>query len=284
MVDVCAGDLTGTWKVLGGCTDVLYWDGLLTCPPNTPEQLLGLGYAGDRDVQFRHSLRGEHRRDRHRPEVHHSQRLPARRRHHAAQEVSPICSGGSTCTCLAAGAGARAITGSGTYSIGGSELTFYPAPSSSIGGVSYCVEEELLHLETDVTITSGDGTRVSLDHERHHRAEAVAAARGVARHGRRGGYFRAARTIRQVPSSAHPVVVVLAATGGNIVARRCAGIGVGVGRGLDLRAASMRSARRPPLRGLAAAAHQALSWPPVRGHSPLPASSASAPQVTGRAG
>ena len=160
MVDVCAGDLTGTWKVLGGCTDALYWDGLLTCPPNTPEQLLGLGYAGtvtfNSDMTYAASIVETGTAPRYTIP---SACLPGGV---TCTEVSPICSGGSTCTCLAAGAGASAITGSGTYSIGGSELTFYPAPNSSIGGVSYCVQGELLHLETDVTIIQSDGTRVSL--------------------------------------------------------------------------------------------------------------------------
>ena len=40
----------------------------------------------------------------------------------------------------------------------------------------------------------------------------------------------------------------------------------------------MRSARRPPLRGLEAATHSRVSWLPVRGQNPLPTSSASAPR------
>jgi hypothetical protein len=162
MVDPCGGDLTGTWNILGGCSDALYWDGVLTCPPNTPEMLLGLGYSGS--VTFNSDMTyttanfvgtggGTYTVP---PSC-----LPGGV---TCADVFPNCSGGSICTCPVAGAGAGIIAGSGgsgTYSIAGSQLTFSQAPSSTIEGITYCVAGGLLHLETNVTIIQSDGTRTS---------------------------------------------------------------------------------------------------------------------------
>jgi hypothetical protein len=162
MVDPCGGDLTGTWKVLGGCSDALYWDGILTCPPNTPQKLLGLGYAGT--VTFNSDMTYTTTNFVGTSDATYTIPPSCLPGGVACADVFPGCSGGSTCTCPAAGAGASIIAGSGgsgIYSIDGSQLTFSQAPNSTIDGITYCVEAGFLHLETNATIIQSDGTRIS---------------------------------------------------------------------------------------------------------------------------
>ena len=81
-------------------------------------------------------------------------------------DVFPNCTGGSICTCPAPGAyasiiaGAGAIAGSGTYSIAGDDLIFSP-PKSSILGITYCVQNGFLHLETNATVMQSDGSNTT---------------------------------------------------------------------------------------------------------------------------
>lgn len=158
-INPCGGDLTGTWKVLGGCSDALFSNGLLACPPNTPEELVGLGYAGT--VTFNSNMTytanfvwtgGE------------SYAIPSSCMPGGVTcaEVNPLCSGGSSCTCSAGAAGASIIEGSGSYSIDGNQLIVSMEPNSSIAGIDYCVQGAFLHLETSLLIIQSDGTRIFL--------------------------------------------------------------------------------------------------------------------------
>jgi hypothetical protein len=159
-VNPCGGDLIGTWKVLGGCSDALSSDSILTCPPNTPEDVVGLDYAGtvtfNSDMTYTTNFVGTSGGSYTIP----PSCLPGGV---ACADVFPGCSGESICTCPAVGAyasiiaGAGAIAGSGTYSIAGDELTFSP-PTASILGITYCVQNGFLHLETNTTVMQSDGT------------------------------------------------------------------------------------------------------------------------------
>jgi hypothetical protein len=161
MVDPCGGDVTGTWKVLGGCTDALYWAGILTCPLNTPEELVGLGYTGtvtfNADMTYSSnivSVGGD-------PTF----SVPAAclPLNVACAQVLPGCTGpmGGPCTCPAPGAGASAVQGSGVYSFQANQIVFSPQPNYTIAGTVYCVQGDTLHLETNATIIQYDGTRIS---------------------------------------------------------------------------------------------------------------------------
>jgi hypothetical protein len=162
MVDPCGGDLTGTWKILGGCSDALFWLGSLTCPPNTPEELVGLGYTGtvtfNSDMTYSSTIVSTGAAPSF-PVP--SACLPL---NVTCSQILPGCTGpmGGPCTCRAVGAGAAAVRGSGVYSLpGGNQILFSPQPSSTISGTVYCVQDELLHLETNAIINQSDGTRIS---------------------------------------------------------------------------------------------------------------------------
>jgi len=162
MVTPCGGDLTGTWKVLGGCTDALFWPGILTCPPDTPEELVGLGYAGT--VKFNSDMTYTSNIASIGGDPSFSVPTACLPLNVTCAQVLPRCTGpmGGPCTCPAVGAGAATVKGSGTYSLqAGNQIVFSPDPNSTISGTVYCVQGEFLHLETVATIIQSDGTLIS---------------------------------------------------------------------------------------------------------------------------
>lgn len=156
MVTPCGGSLVGTWKVLGGCAAELYGNGQLTCPPDIFFDLVGLGYSGtvtfNSDMTYTATFVGYGGTNYTIP----SSCLPTNL---TCADVNPTCSGERTCTCPAFGAAATGIAGSGVYAISGHDLTFSQTPDSSSSGISYCVKDGLLHLETWSTVILSNGTR-----------------------------------------------------------------------------------------------------------------------------
>ena len=169
-VDPCEGDLTGTWKVLGGCLTPAEFDDP-ACPQAT-FQLTTLSYAGtmtfNPDMTYTATDFIENRAE--------IDTIPATCLGAPVQtcaeedtslksEVNTLsgtglssagCTGSSTCTCSVASAD-KVIGDSGSYSLDGNSLNF----NSDIGGFdgfSYCVQNGLLHLMT-VAITE-DSTGV----------------------------------------------------------------------------------------------------------------------------
>jgi hypothetical protein len=151
LVSSCGGDVTGTWKVLGGCSDALVG---LPCPPNTPEELVGEGFAGtltfNSDMTYSASIVGTGTSTFTLP----STCLPAGVS--CSQLISPSCTGSGSCTCQAIPAFASLIGGSGTYDLKGNDISFSPSQGSA-QGTAYCVQGEFLHLESSETVI-GNGT------------------------------------------------------------------------------------------------------------------------------
>lgn len=152
MVNDCGGDVTGTWKVLGGCSNALV--GLL-CPPNTPEDLVGEGFTGT--LTFNSGLTytanivrtGTGAGTFTVP----SACLPAGV---GCSQLVPACTGSGPCTCPALLPQASQIIGSGTYSLKGNDISFTPSQGSAQGS-AYCVQGDLLHLTSSQTVV-GNGT------------------------------------------------------------------------------------------------------------------------------
>jgi hypothetical protein len=163
-VDPCEGDLTGTWKVLGGCLTPAEFDDP-ACTQAT-FQLTTLSYAGtmtfNPDMSYTATDFVENRAE--------IDTIPttclgapvqtcAEEDTSLKSQVNTLsgtgfssagCTGSSTCTCSIAEAD-KVIGDSGTYVLDGNSLNF----NSDIGefeGFSYCVQNGLLHLMT-VAIT-----------------------------------------------------------------------------------------------------------------------------------
>ena len=164
MVNPCEGDLTGTWKVLGGClTPAEFAD---TACPQATFQLVTLSYAGtmtfNPDMTYTATNFIENRAE--------IDTIPttclgapvqtcAEEDASLKSEVNTLsgtglssasCTGSSTCTCSVASAD-KVIGDSGSYSLQGSNLTFN-SDIGIFGGLSYCVQNGVLHLMT-VAIT-----------------------------------------------------------------------------------------------------------------------------------
>jgi hypothetical protein len=154
----CGGDLTGTWKVLGGC---ILPAGLVNaaCQDSTT-QLVTLSYAGsvtfNGDMTYTTTHFTETRTD---IDTYPSDCLASEGV--TCAETSAIygghCTGSSTCTCSTGGTG-NVIGNSGTYSAVGDELTFSTTANTSIQGYAWCVQNDLLHLITYETLLDTAGT------------------------------------------------------------------------------------------------------------------------------
>ena len=153
VVTPCGGDLTGTWKVIGGCSYPLLW---LNCPLDMPAQLVGLSYTGtltfNSDMTYSTTDFVQTGSQSYVIPSSCVSGLPCKE----IAAVGPgTCSGRTSCTCSASVAPARSIAGSGTYTVAGNNLTFDQVGAATIEGISYCVQDGLLHLETYETVISG---------------------------------------------------------------------------------------------------------------------------------
>jgi hypothetical protein len=166
----CGGDLTGTWKVLGGC---------LTPAELAPEgctqiQLLTLNFRGtvtfNADMTFTTMDFTEDRAeidttpvscwagypDMNRTCADEDQILKSNVSHGVLLTYAN-CTGSTTCACTIAATGQTVFGDAGTYSLEGSLINFTSVSGAdSYEGFSYCVQGDLLHLT--VTGTSVDST------------------------------------------------------------------------------------------------------------------------------
>jgi hypothetical protein len=71
------------------------------------------------------------------------------------------CTGSTTCACTIASTGATVIGDSGIYSIQGNFINF-ASPTTSYSGLSYCVQDGLLHLTVAGTSVDSTGASTSV--------------------------------------------------------------------------------------------------------------------------
>jgi hypothetical protein len=166
----CGGDLTGTWKVLGGCLAPINFENF-ACPLET-DKLAGLSYSGT--VTFNPSLLTYTATNffQSRSDI---VAIPssclvllnetcadlnsAYQTALSERGGSASCMGSTTCTCSATSK--EAVVGtSGTYSVSEDQLNFTDFIGTdeidSYGPLSYCVQNGQLHLMTTET-NVGDG-------------------------------------------------------------------------------------------------------------------------------
>jgi hypothetical protein len=161
-VDPCGGDLTGTWKVLGGCLTPLDFTGT-ACPQETAE-LLSLSYTGsltfNSDMTYTTTEFIENSRD--------LETIPSSclgkscaqydtevKTLNMGTGVSGGCTGSTTCACSFTRSLNVFGNSSGTYSVLGNQLTVGTSQH-----YSWCVQGDTLHLITD-EITVNDSTGMS---------------------------------------------------------------------------------------------------------------------------
>jgi hypothetical protein len=171
-VDPCGGDLTGTWKVLGGC---LPSAGMATgsC---TQVRLLTLSYAGtltfNSDMTYTATDFTETRAELDATPVscwgylnktcaEEDEALKAQVGEGGSDLSYASCTGSTTCACTVAETAATVVGGSGTYSLQGNLINFAAASAAGYGGYSYCVQDGLLHLTSAATTTYSDGTQAT---------------------------------------------------------------------------------------------------------------------------
>jgi hypothetical protein len=168
----CGGDVTGTWKVLGGCLGPSYGE---TPPcPGGNIKLLTLDYSGT--VTFNPDLTytsNDLAVTRAEIDTLPTSCLPTKTCADQDKElkmsVGPSqflsyasCTGTSTCSCTIAQTNATLSPASGTYSLGVDQIVF---PGSS-GGWPYCVQDGLLHLlliEAFVDSSGAQTTQINED-------------------------------------------------------------------------------------------------------------------------
>lgn len=164
-VDPCEGDMTGTWKVLGGCLTPLNFEGT-ACPQETA-QVLSLNYTGsitfNSDMTYTTTDLIENTSD--------VETIPSSCLGESCAQydtevktlnmgtgVSGGCTGSTTCTCSFTRA-LNVFGNVGSYTVLGNDLTF----SSDVGtfeNYSWCVQGDTLHLLT-YEIVVNDSTGVS---------------------------------------------------------------------------------------------------------------------------
>jgi hypothetical protein len=156
MVTPCGGELVGTWKLLGGCSEPLFW---LNCPPDVRTVVVGVSYSGtltfNADMTY---ATADFAQTGAQSYTFPSSCLGG----YSCASSNNYCSGGSTCTCSQSGTAATFIVGSGTYTVNGDNLTFSQPNTSTIAGITYCVQGGLLHLETYQTLPLSDGGSTSV--------------------------------------------------------------------------------------------------------------------------
>jgi hypothetical protein len=158
MVSDCGGDVTGTWKVLGGCSNALV---ALSCPPNTPQEIVGEGFTGtltfNSDLTYTASIvaTGTGAGTFSVP----SACLPAGV---GCSQLVPACTGSGSCTCPVLLPQASQLFGSGTYSLKANDISFMPSQSSAKSS-AYCVQGDLLHLTSSQTMAGTSTTSITDD-------------------------------------------------------------------------------------------------------------------------
>ena len=167
-VDPCGGDLTGTWKVLGGC---LTPAGLAN-PGCTQIQLLTLNFRGtvtfNPDMTFTTTDFTEDRaevdttplscwtgyRYMNMTCADEDQSLKSNVGHGGILSYANCAGSTTACACTIAETEHTVIGDSGTYSLQGNQIGFTePSGDALNDGFSYCVQDGLLHL-------TGAGTSV----------------------------------------------------------------------------------------------------------------------------
>ena len=170
-VSMCGGDLTGTWKVLGGCLAPINFENY-ACPSET-DTLSGLSYTGTVtiDPSSMTWTATDFIQTRSDQIVITPSACPAISDQTCAaldsaygtalseRGGSAVCTGSTTCTCSATSR-QQVIGTSGTYSLLGDQISFVDSAGASVlypnGPFSYCVQNGLLHL-IGIAITVGDG-------------------------------------------------------------------------------------------------------------------------------
>jgi hypothetical protein len=171
----CGGDLTGTWKVLGGCLTPAELD----TGGCTQIQLLTLSFRGtvtfNPDMTFTTTDFTEDRaeidttpvscwagyQDMNRTCAEEDQILKANVSHGVLLTYAN-CTGSTTCACTIAATGQTVFGDSGTYSLQGSLINFTSASGAdSYEGLSYCVQDGLLHLTVAATSVDSTGAQTT---------------------------------------------------------------------------------------------------------------------------
>jgi hypothetical protein len=163
----CGGDLTGTWKIIGGCLGP--GDGE-TLPCAGTVQLLTLSFAGtmtfNADMTFTFT---DMANDRAEIDTVPTSCLPTKTCAEQDAEYKSMvktgalnygsCTGTSTCSCTTALDGA--YSQSGTYSIQGNQfqtVSYFDGGGSDAGTGEYCVQDGLLHSLTIEEVMDSSGT------------------------------------------------------------------------------------------------------------------------------
>jgi hypothetical protein len=165
----CGGDVTGTWKVLGGCIPNATAPGACT-----QVEIQTLSFAGtatfNPDLTYTAPDFTEIRAEVDTTPVScwggYQMRTCAQEDQALKAQVGPVgtlsyasCTGSSTCACTVAETAAQVLGDSGTYSLQGSLINFssVSGPFSSLSGLSYCVQDGLFHLLEATTVVDGSG-------------------------------------------------------------------------------------------------------------------------------
>jgi hypothetical protein len=166
----CGGNLTGTWKIIGGCLGPSAGE---TLPCGGTVQLLTLSYGGtetfNADMTYTFTdLASERAEIDTVPTSCNPTRTCAEQDTELKSMVPQIlsyasCTGTSTCSCTIAAGGV--YSESGTYSIQGNQ--FNTVSYSDGGGISsgsgeYCVQDGLLHLLTIQYVVDSSGTTTTV--------------------------------------------------------------------------------------------------------------------------
>lgn len=167
-VQPCGGDLTGTWKVLGGC---LMPAGLenMSCPQDIVT-ITTLSFAGS--VTFTNAM--DYAATDFTKDLSTIETIPTSclggetcaqldKAYKQVVDPSASCSGSTTCTCTAVQKGATVIGTGGTFSLQGGDLSFTMATggtsTDSFGPYAYCVQNDLLHLLTIAITVDSTGNQ-----------------------------------------------------------------------------------------------------------------------------
>jgi len=172
VVDPCGGDLTGTWKVLGGCLP----SAGMPAGSCSQVQILTLSYAGTltftSDMTYSATTFTRTRAELDTTPISCwgylnktcAEEDEALRAQVGADGIGlsyASCTGSTTCACTVAETAATVIGDSGTYSLQGNLINFATASGGGYGGYSYCVQDGLLHLTSAATTIYGDGTEAT---------------------------------------------------------------------------------------------------------------------------